>query len=117
MNLTHGNLFAGVPQKSPDEIFTELARGGSFRLVRIVSTAQVTPVNIWLDQPEQEWVVLLSGSATLHFANEPRPLNLATGDFVLIPAHCRHRVERTDSAQPTVWLALHFTSPDEISNV
>jgi cupin 2 domain-containing protein len=30
---------------------------------------------------------------------------------VHIPAHKRHRVEWTDSCQPTVWLALHYVSP------
>ncbi len=29
------------------------------------------------------------------------------GDYVLIPARKRHRVEWTDPGQKTVWLALH----------
>jgi cupin 2 domain-containing protein len=29
------------------------------------------------------------------------------GDHVHIPAHRRHRVEWTDPAQATVWLAVH----------
>ena len=33
---------------------------------------------------------------------------LRPGDYLLIPAHCRHRVEWTDPEQKTVWLALHF---------
>jgi cupin 2 domain-containing protein len=30
------------------------------------------------------------------------------GDYLDIPAHRRHRVEWTDPAQPTVWLAIHY---------
>jgi hypothetical protein len=33
---------------------------------------------------------------------------LAKGDWVLLPAHCRHRVTWTQSEPPTVWLAVHF---------
>jgi cupin 2 domain-containing protein len=32
---------------------------------------------------------------------------MGPGDHVHIPAHRRHRVEWTDPAQPTVWLAVH----------
>ena len=30
------------------------------------------------------------------------------GDFVHLPAHTRHRVEWTDPAVPTVWLAVYY---------
>jgi cupin 2 domain-containing protein len=36
----------------------------------------------------------------------PFPMN--PGDFVNIPAHRRHRVECTSTAEPTVWLAFHY---------
>ena len=53
-------------------------------------------------------MVLLSGSAGLLFAGETEIRVLRPGDYLLIPAHCRHRVEWTDPVRPTVWLALHF---------
>jgi cupin 2 domain-containing protein len=40
---------------------------------------------------------------------EAQPHRLNPGDYVLIPAHKRHRVEWTDRAVKTVWLALHWT--------
>ena len=52
--------------------------------------------------------MLLSGAARLHFAEEAEARRLAPGDWVDIPAHCRHRVEWTDPDQPTVWLAVHY---------
>jgi cupin 2 domain-containing protein len=102
------NLFALIAPGGPEEIFQVLLATGNFRLERIVSTGQATPPGEWYDQDTQEWVVLLSGGAGLRFADEPEPRVLRPGDYLLIPAHRRHRVEWTDPGQPTVWLALHY---------
>jgi cupin 2 domain-containing protein len=32
---------------------------------------------------------------------------LKAGDYLLIPAHCRHRVEYTSADPPCIWLAIH----------
>ena len=53
-------------------------------------------------------MALLSGGAGLRFEDEAEPRVLAPGDYLLIPAHRRHRVEWTDPETPTVWLALHY---------
>ncbi len=53
-------------------------------------------------------MVLLSGAARLLFEGEAAARELRPGDYLLIPAHCRHRVEWTDPEQTTVWLAWHF---------
>lgn len=90
------------------EIFEELVRGQAFRLERITSTGQCTPPGEWLEQPEGEWVALLSGAAGLRFENEQAVRELQSGDYVLIPAGRRHRVEWTAADRETVWLALHF---------
>lgn len=103
-----GNLFAGLPASAPDEVVDRLADGGRFRLLRIVSTGQASPPGEWYDQPEDEWVVLLRGAAVLTIAGQPSR-RLDPGDWLLLPAHCRHRVDWTAADQPTVWLALHFT--------
>jgi cupin 2 domain-containing protein len=106
--VAHGNLFANLPTALATEEFATLASSGPTRLVRIVSTGQATPAGEWLDQTDDEWVVLLKGSATLRFEGEPRPRTLAPGDYLHIPAHVRHRVERTDERAPAVWLALYY---------
>lgn len=113
MAFENGNLFAGLPESSPGtaeaaEAFLPLAQGGTFRLLRIVSTGQATPAGEWYDQPEDEWVVLLSGGAGLQVEGEPAARTLGPGDWLRIPAHVRHRVEWTAADRPTVWLALHF---------
>ena len=33
---------------------------------------------------------------------------LEEGDYIFLPAHCRHRVAWTRSQPPTVWLAIHL---------
>jgi cupin 2 domain-containing protein len=102
------NLFAGLPDRHSEEIFTVLAESGAVRIERIVSTGQVTPPGQWYDQERHEWVTVLRGRAGLRFEDTPEILTLGPGDHVTIAAHRRHRVEWTDAAQPTVWLAVHY---------
>jgi cupin 2 domain-containing protein len=102
------NLFAQLPAEIPAEIFQVLLQTRNFRLERIISAGQATPPGQWYDQDTHEWVVLLTGSAGLRFEDETETRVLRPGDYLLIPAHRRHRVEWTDPAQVTVWLALHY---------
>jgi cupin 2 domain-containing protein len=102
------NLFAGIPASLSEELVQTLVEGRGFRLERIVSTGHATPPGDWYEQPGPEWVVLLSGSARLRFEHETEARALGPGDHVLIAARRRHRVEWTDPAATTVWLALHF---------
>lgn len=105
-----GNLFAlpTSPPKGPEgEVFEVLLTREGLRLERIVSTGQATPPGEWYDQEADEWVVLLSGAATLRFDDSDETIDLVPGDWLLIPARRRHRVERTAADVPTIWLALH----------
>ena len=101
------NLFHNLPAPQADEQFSTLLRTSGLHLERIVSTGQATPPGQWYDQEMDEWVLLLAGAATLRF-DPDQLVHLEPGDFLHIAAHRRHRVERTDPHQPTVWLALHF---------
>jgi len=103
------NLFAPIFPEITEEIFRVLLSTAHFRLERIVSAGQAPPPGEWCDQDTHEWVALLTGSAGLRFEDEPEPRVLSPGDYLLIPAHRRHRVEWTDPEAPTVWLALHYT--------
>jgi cupin 2 domain-containing protein len=102
-----GNLFADLPRALDTERADTLLAGGPFRLLRIVSTGQATPPGEWYDQDDDEWVVVLRGSAGVRFADEPGTRRLVPGDWLLIAAGRRHRVEWTTPDGPTVWLALH----------
>ena len=80
----------------------------SFRLERIVSHGQSTPKGQWYDQEQDEWVILLKGSAGLSLEEGSETIVLKPGDHLLLPARQKHRVEWTDEKVPTIWLALHF---------
>jgi cupin 2 domain-containing protein len=105
-----GNIFANIPQKSVEELFETIFAKGGTRIERIVSYGQSTPEGEWYDQEQDEWVLLLSGSAELLIEGESSPRRLGPGDYLLLPAHCRHRVVRTDAEEKTVWLAVHISS-------
>lgn len=101
------NLFKEIPESAPKEVFTELLNADGVRIERIVSYGQASPDGFWYDQEENEWVLLLEGSATLSF-EEVDSVDLKPGDFVNIPTGRRHRVEQTDPNGRTVWLAIFY---------
>ena len=92
----------------PAELVEELVRTPGARLERIVSRGHCTPEGEWYDQEWDEWVVVLAGRATLRIEGEPDVIALGAGDSLVLRAHVRHRVEWTDPAVNTVWLALHY---------
>lgn len=108
MTAKGGNLFAGLPGRLPDEVFETLAEGSDVTVERIVSTGQATPDGEWLAEDRHEWVALLQGAAGLRFEAEPAERRLGPGDWLLIPAGIRHRVEWTAADPATVWLAVHY---------
>jgi len=109
-----GNIFSEIPNLAKDEIFETLLKTHRFELERIISSGQATPSGQWYDQPTDEWVILLKGSAGLIFEGEKEVMVLHPGDYVHISAHQRHRVEWTDGEGKTVWLALHYSGSDKM---
>jgi len=103
------NLFSPV-SPSAGEVYTELLARPGVRIERIVSTGQSSPPGFWYDQQEAEWVLVLAGEALLRFEDEPEPRRLGAGDFVDIAPRRRHRVEWTEPAQPTIWLAVFYSA-------
>ncbi|HEX6830470.1 MAG TPA: cupin domain-containing protein [Methyloceanibacter sp.] len=104
-----GNLRSGLPARPlPDEVVDLLVERSGLRIERIVSTGQATPEGQWYDQDTDEWVLVVQGSARLRIEGEREDRELSEGDWILLPAHCRHRVTWTRAEPPTVWLAIHF---------
>lgn len=102
------NIFTNLPEDIREEFFETMINDPSFRLERIVSHGQSTPKGQWYDQEQDEWVILLKGSAGLILEGEPEPIILTPGDHLFLPAHKQHQVEWTDENEPTIWLALHY---------
>jgi len=63
MEQRRGNLFEGISEQVPKEIFDTLLEAGNFRVERIISKGQSTLQGQWLEQKQDEWVVLLHGAA------------------------------------------------------
>jgi cupin 2 domain-containing protein len=102
------NLLAPLPDADAAERVDTLLTRPGLRIERIVSRGQASPPGFWYDQAEAEWVLLLAGAARLRFADETEVRVLAPGDWLDIAPHRRHRVEWTDLAVPTVWLAIFY---------
>ena len=105
------NIYDGVPEELPEELQETILRGKSFRIERIVSRGHASAAGAWYDQEESEFVILLRGSARISFdgPDGPESVDLRPGDYLDIPAHTRHRVEKTAPGEDTVWLAVHHS--------
>lgn len=114
MNSRLKNIFTELPALIPTELFQTLAQNQHIKIERILSTGQASPADFWYDQPHAEWVILLQGQARLQFAQDRTIITLAAGDYLFIPAHEKHRVDWTDPATISIWLAIHlFESHNE----
>ncbi len=102
------NIFAQYPEKLSEELIEEITSGASFKLKRIVSKGHATPQGEWYDQEREEWVILLKGNADIRIDGKSEVVSLKPGDYIHLPAHKKHRVERTEPDTETVWLALHY---------
>jgi cupin 2 domain-containing protein len=102
-----GNILTDVPRPTTGEVFDELLRCRNLRIERIVSSPAPEPT--LYDQPEDEWVLLVQGAASLEISGAR--IDLRAGDHLLIPAHTPHRVVATSADPRCVWLAVHL-DPD-----
>ena len=102
------NIFSGIKNQSPEEIFETIIKSNQFKIERIISSGQSTDEEKWCDQDVDEWVILLKGSAGLLFESNNDEIIMKPGDYVNIPAHKKHRVEWTDANEETIWLAVHY---------
>ncbi len=107
----NGNIFTNLPDATSGELFQPLLERGGVRIERIVSHGQATPEGEWYDQGWDEWVLVLSGSAGLLIEGETQPRELREGDYLQLPAHCRHRVVWTAPDSPTLWLTVQWKEP------
>jgi len=102
------NIFQDIYESSTEEIFEIILGSENMRLERIISNGHATPPGEWYDQDNDEWVLLVKGSAGLLFEGDVEIVALKPGDYIHIPAHRKHRVEWTDCTEKTIWLALHY---------
>ena len=104
------NLFENIPGELPEELFTTLVENKNVKIERIVSVGHASPEGFWYDQEQNEWVLLVSGSAVLSIEKDSgvEQVELNPGDHLQISARQRHRVESTSNSGKTVWIAVHY---------
>lgn len=103
------SLLKNLPEALAEESFTPLLERPGVRLERILSLGHCTREGEWLVGSDDEWVLIIKGSAQLCFESG-ETVSLTTGDALLIPKGIRHRVTETLKDQHTVWLALHLSA-------
>jgi cupin 2 domain-containing protein len=100
------NIFDLTGLELDRELFELLCETEQISIERIISTGQTTPPDQWYDQSRDEWVILLQGEAQLMFEDGSMS-DLKAGDYLLIPAHQKHRVSYTSTEPACIWLAIH----------
>jgi len=102
-----GNLYKDIPVDLPNELSECLYTSTSLRIERIVSRGHSSAPDFWYDQDTDEFVILLQGRARLRFWDQ-QVVDMVAGDYLLIPAHTRHRVDWTAPDSDAIWLAVHY---------
>lgn len=101
------NLFSTSGIETREREFSELilSADGEFKMERILSFGNPSPEGFWYNQTEDEWVLLLKGSAKVEFDNGDI-VDMVEGDYIVIMAGMKHRVvEVSDDA---LWLGFFF---------
>ncbi|MCL2789831.1 MAG: cupin domain-containing protein [Desulfobulbus sp.] len=102
------NIRDALPVHLAVEACEDLLHVPGVRIERIVSKGHASPDHGWYDQDKGEWVMVMTGRAIVEFA-DGSICTLSAGDYVNIPAHCKHRVSWTDPDDVTIWLAVWYT--------
>jgi cupin 2 domain-containing protein len=105
--IAAANVDAEIPGELPDELKEILTSNAQLRVERIVSRGHASPDDFWYDQDEHELVFLYAGAARLEIADQPE-VELRSGDWLVLPAGCRHRVAWTSPNEDTIWLAVFY---------
>jgi cupin 2 domain-containing protein len=109
MPSANANIFKKIPDQLPVELIECIFKQKNIQIERIVSKGHSTPPGQWYDQDADEWVLLFQGEAIILYEKNRQTFHLNAGDYLLIPAHTRHRVEWTPPDLNTIWLAIHLT--------
>ncbi|HEY0584685.1 MAG TPA: cupin domain-containing protein [Pseudoduganella sp.] len=97
-----GNLYEDALPPAKGERFDTLLSHQGLVIERIVSTSKIESQEYL--QEQDEWVLLLTGEATLEVAGSEVPLK--AGDYLFLPARTPHTVRRVSDG--ALWLAVHL---------
>jgi cupin 2 domain-containing protein len=100
------NIFTDPGIEDTKELFEVIATLDDARIERIITQKPYSSPGQWYNQEQDEWVVLLRGNATIEIRDQGL-IELRSGDYIMLPAHCQHRITRTSADPACIWLAVH----------
>lgn len=100
------NIFQSIPDSLPEELIEPLLEKKGVTIERIVSRGHASPEDFWYCDDRGEFVLLISGSATVQF--EDKECDLKAGDYIFIPSRCKHRVAETSEEADSIWLTVYL---------
>ncbi len=87
-----------------EEIFNNLLSHKNVKINKIISPPNF--VSEQFIQDEDEWVILLQGSAILEI--NQKITELVKDSYIFIPAKTPHKILSTEPNIKTIWLAVHI---------
>ncbi len=99
------NIFSKKINSQSDEVADTLYFSQNTKVERIISMGHKSPDGFWYNQSEDEFVILVQGSAKLEFENNEE-ICLEKGDSLLIPAYKKHRIIYTSINPQCIWICI-----------
>lgn len=96
------NLFENAAPPASGERFETLLQHKNLVIERICSSVDL-PLSQYI-QPQDEWVLLLQGTAKIEIDGKVE--SLKSGDYVFLPANTPHCVQKV--SEGALWLAVHL---------
>ena len=100
--ICSGNLFEDTAPRAQGERVETLLQHKNLVIERIISSAATNPTA--LVQEQDEWVLLVQGTAVLDIDGAAK--SLKAGDCVFLPAKTPHTVKQVSAG--ALWLAVHL---------
>ena len=96
------NILKDIKPPKNGENFTTLLNHKNVKIVRIISSNKLDIVEYIQD--EDEWILILEGSATIIMNNQK--YNLIQGEILFISSKTKHTIKNVENG--TIWLAIHI---------
>jgi len=106
-----GSLFALKPVPKDGELFETLHEQGGITIRRIQSSGTQPPCQYC--QSEDEWVLLLKGTANVRVCDNV--VAMSAGQYLFLPRNEPHEVLST--SENAVWLAIHMRGELPVSHL
>ena len=97
------NIFDVKKFDKTKEIVEILKENENVKIEKIISTGQTTD---WMEQEEEEFVMLIQGEAIIEYENKMQELR--AGDTVIIKKNEKHRVAYTSKNPCCIWICIFY---------